>query len=144
MIMDNITVHETNKCVPQLVRSLFNINFYRQIFTEINTKILITLFFRSQKTLSFCSQIRVISTSLFSNIRLSRSENMVRVLTWKHLSASSKLLWKREEIAPLVQIYLEIINSSYNVPNFWRDSLLHQGKRKNTVDSRYLDLAYLE
>ena len=42
----------------------------------------------------------VISTSLISNNRLYRSENLVPVWTWKSNFRGNKILWKRREIAP--------------------------------------------
>ena len=47
----------------------------------------------------------VISTSLISNNRLSRSEILVPVLTWKSKN-SNKILWKRGEFAPNEQFLL--------------------------------------
>ena len=63
----------------------------------------------------------VISTSLISNNRLSRSENLVPVYHG-NLTSSNKILWKRGEIAPQMQyllfstifsIYLQLQEPNY-------------------------------
>ena len=47
----------------------------------------------------------VISNSLILNYRLSRSENLIPVLTW-YMSTGNKIMWKRGDIAPKEQFFL--------------------------------------
>ena len=56
-------------------------------------------------TPSLLQSTRVILTLLISNDPLTRSENLVLVLTW-NLTTSNTILWKRGEVAPKEQFLL--------------------------------------